>query len=151
MRTHLPRITRGALTGLLGGGDPGAPIEAWRGLADAAAAAVGLPTLEGSSAAATAARRAATRVAGRRLRTVELAGRLGVSARTVKRLRAQAVDPRLVSAVAGQLGLRQGPLSGGDGLSQADSGPFSAPKGRSQADRGPNPRNPTRNGATFRG
>ena len=117
VRARLPRVTRGRLAALLGARAPDAPIEDWRTLADAAAAAVAMPALEGSTAVVTQARRAAARVAAKHLRATELAAQLGVSARTARRLRTQPPDPRLASAVAGQLGLRQRPLSGGDSLS----------------------------------
>lgn len=75
-------------------------------LADAAAAAVAIPALEGKTPDAVSARRAAVQVAGDLLSPRRLAVILGVSPRAVRRLAARPLDDALVTAVERQLRLR---------------------------------------------
>jgi hypothetical protein len=74
-------------------------------LADAAAAALALPDLRGCRREVVATRRALVQVAAR-VPTGELAAQLGIAAFSVRRLRAERVDARLVRAVTLQARLR---------------------------------------------
>jgi hypothetical protein len=94
-------------------------------LSDSAAAAAAMPALVGRRGRAQAVRRAAVALAeesavGRRgPSALDLAARLGCSARTVTALRSQPLDQTVLRAVRGQLRLRAGwrraaPAGGGD-------------------------------------
>jgi hypothetical protein len=74
-------------------------------LAQAAAAALALPDLQGQHRDALRARRAAVACAAS-LSTNEIAELLGMHPRAVQRLRVQAAEPELVTAVDLQLRLR---------------------------------------------
>lgn len=102
VRELLPRVHRGELIEVLGD-DLTGPIDV-DSLADAAAAAACLPDVSGNGPLATAARAAATQAVDA---TSDRAARLlGVSTRTVRRLRGMKVPAELVQAVARQLSLR---------------------------------------------
>ncbi|MFZ5477652.1 MAG: hypothetical protein ACOZNI_12820 [Myxococcota bacterium] len=77
-------------------------------LAEATRAAALLPSLEGRDARVVEARRAA--VAATAASTQAVAAALGISPRAVQHLRAQPHDPRLVTAIRLQMGLRSQPL-----------------------------------------
>jgi hypothetical protein len=78
-------------------------------LADAAAAAVAAPDLDGLSRQACDARRAAVRLAGPALSVPRIAGLLRCSDRSVRGLAKQPADPLLVEAIVRQLRLRSAP------------------------------------------
>ncbi|MBW2523125.1 MAG: hypothetical protein JRI23_03075 [Deltaproteobacteria bacterium] len=82
------------------------PRESFHLLADAAAAAASLPSLEGRSDEVVQARRAAVHVASGHLTGPEVATLLGASLRTVRRLHATPAPPDLVDALRRQLRLR---------------------------------------------
>ena len=106
VRALLPCVRRGDLLAHLSlDAIPETPGSA-ADLVDAAAAAAGLPDLEGRSREIADARAAAALAASGSLATGALAELLGVDARTIRRLRARPVDERLVGAVRLQLGLR---------------------------------------------
>jgi hypothetical protein len=75
-------------------------------LADAAAAAVAAPDLDGRSRQLCDARRAAVRLAGHALSVQRIAGLLCCSNRSVRGLAKQPANPHLVEAIARQLRLR---------------------------------------------
>lgn len=110
---HLPRLRTPDLWRELGVADRSTldrePLQR-RFLAEAAAAAFGLASLDSKSAHARAARSAAVALAGDRLKVVELATLLGVDARTIRRVRVtQRItppDPTHVRAVRLQLAVR---------------------------------------------
>lgn len=107
VREHLPRLRRGDLLRHLGLDTlPEQPL-AWEGLADAAAAAVGLPSLDGRTEPIVAARRAAVHAAREALSTEQTALRLGLSARAVTRMRSEVADPALILAIRRQLAVRE--------------------------------------------
>jgi hypothetical protein len=106
VRTYLPRLRRGELLELLGCPELDAAPLAIDEIADAAAAALALPQLDGRAAEVVIARRAAVHAIGNRLATGEIAAALGVDARTVLRLRSQPPAPQVVRAVELQLRLR---------------------------------------------
>jgi hypothetical protein len=82
------------------------PPSAFEHLADAAAAAFALPSLRGQGGETVACRCAAVHLASDQLSARSLAVALDTSVRTVRRMRLQQPDPRLVEAVARQLRLR---------------------------------------------
>jgi hypothetical protein len=86
-------------------GAPGTATGACDALVDAAAAAVGIPNLEGNHADAVRARRAAIEVASAATSS-ELARMLGMTPQGIRRLRRVPADPEVVRAVQLQLGLR---------------------------------------------
>jgi len=110
VRELLPRIRRQELLDRLGPVDLRRPIASFVRLAEAAAAAVALPDLEGRDAERSAARRAAALAVRPHLDTREIADLLGVSRRRVEQLQIGADRPRvgdaLVRAVELQLRLR---------------------------------------------
>lgn len=75
-------------------------------LADAAAASVAVPVLQGRDADVAEARRAAVHLLDGRLPRVHLARLLGTTSRHVRRMRVQPANPLLVEAIARQLRLR---------------------------------------------
>lgn len=101
---HLPRVRRSDLLDLLPVRPTEGPLD-YALLGDAAAAASGVQSVRGRTLAAFDARIAAVHAVpevGAKL----LAGHLGVSTRTVRRLRGQDPNPILVAAVREQLRLR---------------------------------------------
>jgi hypothetical protein len=104
---HLPRTKRSDLLAIARW--DGAPGATYEGLADAAAAAVALPNVDGNRADAVRARRAAIEV-GSSLPTRELARLLGMTSQGIRRLRRAPVDADVVRAVHLQLGLRARPV-----------------------------------------
>ncbi len=104
VRKQAPRLQRGDLLGQLGVDslDEGVKLDT---LADAAAGAMGVATLEGRSAEVVRARLAAVHAAGE-LPPRAVAQALGVTDRAVRKLRAQVPEPALVRAVRLQMGLR---------------------------------------------
>ena len=100
VRERLPRLRSADLVAHLGIGDL-VPSEDPTLLAQAAAAAVGLPSLEGRSARAVAARAAACHLGG----PAWDAGPAFGGARTRRRLRTRTPDPVLLQAVRLQAGL----------------------------------------------
>ncbi len=110
----LPRCNRADLLALLGleSLEPGLPCEH---LADAAAAAFGLPDLSGRDARTLAARAAAVAFARRTLEPGEVARLLGTSPKTVTRHEGRRPTEAEIEAVALQAGLRQRRSSGGGG------------------------------------
>lgn len=106
VRQYLPRVDRAALLQHLGAPDLDQRPLDLTGLADAAAAAIGVAALNGRDPAVVAARRAAIHVARRQVGTKAVATALSCSAQTVRRLATDAPDPRFVRAVEGQLRLR---------------------------------------------
>ncbi|RLB65158.1 MAG: hypothetical protein DRI90_02770 [Deltaproteobacteria bacterium] len=75
-------------------------------LSDAAAATVALPDLRQRLPESVAARRAAVAFVGDELTSQQLGALLDITARSVRRLRGQPADPRLMEAIARQLRLR---------------------------------------------
>jgi hypothetical protein len=108
VRSLLPRVTRELLLCWLGAPTLDEHVDELRLdlLGEAAAAAVALPHLLGRGADVVAARRAAVHLACRRLRLGEVADRLSIGLRTVKRLKGTPVNARLLHAVEAQLCLR---------------------------------------------
>lgn len=100
----LPRVREAELWALFGPLEPAPPR--WDLLGEAAAAAIGVPTLVGRSEPIRLTRAAALVVARPVLGGLELAEQLHCGRRTIDRLRAQAVPPQLVTAVRRQLELR---------------------------------------------
>jgi hypothetical protein len=108
VREHLPRVRRAELLRHLGRTAlPEVPVT-WEALKEAAAAAAGLPGLDGRSDAVVAARTAAIVAARDSLSTARTAELLGISTRAVFRLRGEAADPKLAAAVRRQAALREG-------------------------------------------
>jgi len=108
VRGLLPRIGQREILELFGA-DLNSPILSCDNLLEAAAAAGGLPNLEGSSKEIIAVRCAALQVIGNNfnLTNAKVGKLLGLSQRTVFRLRKQTVSPNLVRAVELQLRIRQ--------------------------------------------
>lgn len=108
-RRHLPRVDRGRLLACLGREtlEP-EPTRDLSLLPEAAAAAIGRDALLGREPDVVAARAAAVHLALELGSAVDCADRLGISARTVRRLHERAPEPRMVRAVALQVALRQG-------------------------------------------
>ncbi len=106
VRRWLPRISRAELLGWLGAPRLKPAHEPVGAAVEAGLAAACLGELHGSARPAQEVRRAVLEVMGRRVSVMELAAQLGVTERTVHRLRRRPVDPRLVEAVRLQLGLR---------------------------------------------
>ncbi|MFH1464886.1 MAG: hypothetical protein ABIO70_10925 [Pseudomonadota bacterium] len=106
VRELLPHVNRRSLLGYFGLSalEPGDDL---RGLGDATAAALGLADLRGSSDEAIRARRALLHLAGGSLPVEELVTLTGVSARTLRRLRAGEPEPDLQRAVGLQVALRR--------------------------------------------
>jgi hypothetical protein len=102
---HQPRLKRADVLDALSMDDPESildpPLDC---LADAAAAAVCLPTLDGS-ALGVAARIGAVHAA-KGASTQQIAALLGVSTRSIRRYRGKAADPALVRAIRQQLAMR---------------------------------------------
>jgi len=113
VRGRLPRVDRAALLELLGAPDLDTRPVVLDRLADAAAAAVGVPALDGRAAEVVDARAAAVQVAARQAGPGRIAALLGCTPRHVRRLLAREVDPALVRAVEGQLRLRGGGVAVG--------------------------------------
>ena len=125
VRELLPHVTRRLLLGYFGLSvlEPDAVLH---DLAEAAAAALGLPNLDGSGAEAIRARRALVHLAGQRLPTEDLVALTGVASRTLRRLRQSDPEPDLVRAIGLQVALRRlhaerlasapDPLLAGDGI-----------------------------------
>jgi len=113
LRRYLPRVSRGQLLGYLDRPDLDAAPLAVDDLADAAAAAFGLPDLCGKRPDVARARRAAARVAAGLATASAIGELLGVDRRTVFRLRSQAIEPAAVEAVRLQLRLRSASRSVG--------------------------------------
>lgn len=103
----LPRLDFNELYGLLGpkGSFKEVPLR-WNLLADAAAAAFGLPDLAGRTSTVVAARNAACTYVNGRMSAVRAAELLGTTTRTLFRARKQSVNPNAVRAVQRQLVLR---------------------------------------------
>ncbi|MCK6502246.1 hypothetical protein L6R53_02390 [Myxococcota bacterium] len=106
VRAALPRLRRADLLQPLGIDELPELPASWDLLAEAAAAAGGLPDLLGRSAEVVAARRAAVHAAREVLSGAETGRLLGVSDRAVTRLRGEEADKGLVQAVRRQLGVR---------------------------------------------
>ena len=107
MEAWLPRVQDSALLACLGIGalpEGDLPLDL---LAEAAAAAVGVPALVGRSEPVRQARRAAVAVADGALPWTALARQLGACVSMVRKLRRQPADPDLVKATRLQLLLRQ--------------------------------------------
>jgi hypothetical protein len=100
VKKYLPRVKREHLLAVAGWSDDAVP--ALDGLADAAAAAVGLSDLKSNTVGARRARRAAVEV-GAALSNTALGGMLGLSRQAVGRLRKRPVHGGTVDAVRGQL------------------------------------------------
>lgn len=112
VREHLPRVGRADLLRHLGRTElPEDPVT-WLALKEAAAAAAGLPALEGRSDAVVAARRAAVAASRESLTTARMGALLGISTRAVFRLRGEPADAALVAAVRRQAALREGTAAG---------------------------------------
>jgi len=107
VRQHLPRIKRAQLLECLGLEELVTSDDPLDRLVPAAAAAVGRLDLTGRTDDVTAARRAVIEIAGSRLGNTAMAHLLGVSRRTVCRLRSRPVDARLLKAVRLQVALHQ--------------------------------------------
>ena len=105
VRSYLPRIKRRALLEHLGAPDLDGPPVSWHGLAEASAAALGLPSLSGRSADQVAARVAAVHATAA-LGPSATARLLGTSRMTVHRLRRREPRPDLIRALLRQLRLR---------------------------------------------
>jgi len=106
VRQVLPRVDRRQLLDALGVTDlhpADGPLDL---LPDAAAAAMALPHLRGSTREVRQARRAAAEVAGDRLRRKDLARLLHTSTPALRRDRGLRPDPALVRAIRLQLGFR---------------------------------------------
>jgi hypothetical protein len=88
-------------------------------LVDTAASAVALPDLVGRSSDVVRARRAAVQVACRHARLGEIADLLEIGLRTVKRLKAEPEDGRLIRAIEAQLRLRNAILPARPSLPEA--------------------------------
>jgi hypothetical protein len=108
VRKHLPRVRREDILEWLGMEDPESFDPAPFGLAEAGAAAIGVEALVGSGAAVRSARRAIVHFA--ELPVAMLAEALGVSVRTVHRLRAGTPDEAVLRALRQQLAMRQAPM-----------------------------------------
>jgi hypothetical protein len=106
VRTHLPRVRRAELQGLLAVAELESIEPRVELVAEAAAAALGLPDLDGEARAVVLARAAAVEVGERLATDAQLASWLGVGTRTIERLRRKTIDAVLVSAVGSQLRLR---------------------------------------------
>lgn len=107
VRSFLPRIKREYLIGILGV-DPFVNVTVNPLLvAEAAASAVGLPELTGSSRPEIQARIAADHVVRSQLPSAQLASLLRTSERTLYRIRQRNPDPRLVRAISLQMKMRQ--------------------------------------------
>lgn len=106
VRRWLPRVTRAEILEWLGMPEPQPADGPLDQLREATLAASGLEDLRGVHSAAVAARRAMVEIIGSRLRPRETAELLGLHPRTLRRLRKLEVDPRLVSAIRLQLGVR---------------------------------------------
>lgn len=107
VRAHLPRVRREDLVGQFPAGafDGDAPLDL-DVLADAAAAALALGDLRGRSVDVLRARRAAVHAAGPGVSTRLLSECLGIGARAVQLIRAQAREPSIIRAVEQQARLR---------------------------------------------
>jgi hypothetical protein len=105
VRKHLTRVRRHHILEWLGMEDPETAAPSPFGLAEAGAAAIGVESLEGASAEVREARRAIVHFA--ELPVAMLAEALGVSVRTVHRLRAEKPDKAMLRAVRQQLAMRQ--------------------------------------------
>ena len=106
VKALLPRVRQRDLLAHLGPVELEVPEVRLDLLAEAAAAALALPDLSGRRADAVAARRAAVHVAADSQTRRQTAALLGLPVDTVKRLRAQPVDPALLRAVRRQIALR---------------------------------------------
>lgn len=106
VRASLPRLRRADLLKPLGIAALPEEPASYGPLAEAAAAAGGLPTLTGRSAEVVAARRAAVHTARDALSGAETARLLGLSERAITRLRGEETDKDLVLAVRRQLAVR---------------------------------------------
>ena len=116
VRRHLPRIRRSQLLEYLGLPDL-APAEAPLDLlVPATAAAVGRLELEGRTRDVTDARRAVIEIAGTCLGHTRIARLLGITRRSVYRIRTRPLDAGLVSAIRLQVALH--------GQRQVDNGAF---------------------------
>ena len=102
----LPRLSRAELLAELGGDRLTASPPAYEELADAAAAAFGLPDLLTASTSTRAAQRAAIVVARRALGTTRAAALVGVAGRSARRHATRVVPPEHTRAVAFQLRMR---------------------------------------------
>jgi hypothetical protein len=102
----LPRIRTPELVAQLGGEELLSAAPAYESLADAAAAAFGLGTLDDPDGIATIARRAAIHAAVGTLGPARVAILLGVSTRTVRRQARRSIPPAFVRAVGLQLRFR---------------------------------------------
>lgn len=107
VQAFLPRVRRQHLEPFIGKSRLERPVVTYEPLAEAAAAALALPNLGGRSPLVVRARRAATQAVARELDANQVADLLGIGRRTVRRLRSDPSDARLVRAVQLQLRLRQ--------------------------------------------
>ncbi len=113
LRQRLPRLKGKDLLPYLGPHRLHRPISDHRPLAQAAAAAVCLPHLQGKAPLAVAARSAAVHLAAAQgLRAADICDLLSCPRRTINWLRARPADPQLLVAVDRQLRMRQ-PLQPG--------------------------------------
>lgn len=106
VRAALPRLRRADLLKPLRIAALPEEPASWELLAEAAAAAGGLPALSGRTAEVVAARRAAVHAAREAMTAADAARLLGVSERAITRLRAEETDKDLVLAVRRQLAVR---------------------------------------------
>jgi hypothetical protein len=106
VRGHLPNVTRRKLLAWFGLPEL-EPDDGFDGIAEAAAAALGLPHLAGGGGDTNRARCALVHVAGDHLRPAELARLAGVSERSLRRLRGRKPEPALVRALRLQITLRR--------------------------------------------
>jgi hypothetical protein len=107
VREHLPRLRRGDLLEAVGWRDPDRDgFELHGDLRDAAAAAVGAASLAGREPLIVGARCAAVHLASETWSDAQIAERLGITPRAVRRLRLTPPRKELVRAVRQQLVLR---------------------------------------------
>lgn len=111
VRRRLPRVGRPDLLPLIGAPDLDERELDFAALAEASLAQATLAATAGADLRSrdplqVQARAAAVRLAEGKLGTAALAAALGITARTVQRLREQPVEPRVLKAVEGQLRLR---------------------------------------------
>jgi len=108
VEAFLPRVTQADLVKHLGDLSLDRAIETFAPLADAAAASLALPSLEGNRPNVVLARAGAVVVASPHLMQKEIASLLQRSPRTISRLARHPVPATLVEAIELQLRLRQG-------------------------------------------
>ena len=105
VRRLLPRVHRSELLEILGVPELTPSDGPFDLIVEATLAAAALPALAGSSPEVLAARRALVEVVGHQMAPAALARRIGVSRRTLFRIRARRGDDALVRSVHLQLGL----------------------------------------------